>query len=425
MPSRHGLRSDEELPQGTWRPELSSTKVMSGPGDSEAKVSRLGEQVMRIRTARGWSQRQLADRSGVSSSTVSRLERGARQSASIVVAKQLAIGLECPVEDLIGALDLSGSPGPKRGGELLALQRALVATAAEAPPVGAERWRQTLADAGRVRELRQTCEYVRAMQLAAACMPTLKGAAWSQHRSEALGALAHLYFDVVLAARAIGELSTAWLAARECRDVAVATDDLLIKIAAAFASAQVALALDAPDQALRLVAAHLAGDKFDSPEVAALRGQVNLTAALSATRLADRDQADRRLRAAETYIPRAMGHADVFAVSFGATNVLQWRMSIALEAGDLARAADAVRSIDPSAISSMSRLTAYRVDLARLYAATGRDSLAIRMLIRAYGVAPEYCARNRAFNKTLAELIRRVSNDHDNARLRFLQASLR
>jgi transcriptional regulator with XRE-family HTH domain len=371
-------------------------------------ASALGERLATARQARGWSQRQLAVRSGVSSSTVSRLELGSRRSASISVAKQLADGLGCPVEDLIGFEPATATP-PATGvidPLLLDLQRAIVSTGVDRHSSEPERWTQTDADIARVSELRRACDYRQAARLASLCLTSAHAAIHGPHRAEALPALAHLYFDIAFVTRTLGDASTAWVAADRSLRLSSQAGDRVGAGAAAFAIAHVALTLRAPERALDTTAEALAGTPPDSPDGVAITGMLHLTAAMASSRLtpADDSGVEKHIMSAIERLDAAAGHHDRFNLHFGPTNVRQWQMAIALDAGDHAGAAAALAQIDPAAITSLSRLCAYNIDLARLYAVTGRGDYAVRMLLRAHTLAPQYCAHSPAASATIRAL---------------------
>ena len=61
----------------------------------------LGRNVARLRVARGWSQSELARRSGVSQTFISSLEGGRRQGAEVNVAAALARALGVTVDELV------------------------------------------------------------------------------------------------------------------------------------------------------------------------------------------------------------------------------------------------------------------------------------------------------------------------------------
>ena len=64
-------------------------------------MSSVGENLRTLRAARGLTQKQLADSSGVPQSTISQLETGQRDNATLATLHAVAKGLGCPVEDLV------------------------------------------------------------------------------------------------------------------------------------------------------------------------------------------------------------------------------------------------------------------------------------------------------------------------------------
>ena len=69
---------------------------------------RLGAKIKALREAKGWSQEEYADRSGLHRTYVSGIERGVR-NPTLTVLEKLAKGLEAPLPDLL-ALE----PAPAR-----------------------------------------------------------------------------------------------------------------------------------------------------------------------------------------------------------------------------------------------------------------------------------------------------------------------
>ena len=63
---------------------------------------RLGEKIQRLRTARGLTQTELAERAGVSQAIISRLESKVRHNVNADVLKGLAKALGCTTDYLVG-----------------------------------------------------------------------------------------------------------------------------------------------------------------------------------------------------------------------------------------------------------------------------------------------------------------------------------
>ena len=62
----------------------------------------IGERIQRLRTQRGLSQADLAERSGVGQSLLSRIERGSRPNPTADILRRLAKTLGCTTDYLVG-----------------------------------------------------------------------------------------------------------------------------------------------------------------------------------------------------------------------------------------------------------------------------------------------------------------------------------
>ena len=162
-----------------------------------------------------------------------------------------------------------------------------------------------------------------------------------------------------------------------------------------------------------------------SPEHAAIVGMLYLTGALAANRLRppDRPAVTSYLASARAMLPLARGGIDEYGLMFNAVNVWQWRLALALESHDIRTAEDALAHIDARDIHTVPRLAAYYVDLARFYSETSRDTQAVRMLLLANQIAPEYRAHHSGVWAVIAQIGRRNSSALVSAQLRRLQAN--
>ncbi len=98
----------KEAPGSSTRREESLTAIPGehtrGPG--EKPVRKLGERLRALRNERGWTLDELSERSGVSRSTLSKIER-AEASPTYDVIQRLAHGFQLDVPEFFG-------PGPRR-----------------------------------------------------------------------------------------------------------------------------------------------------------------------------------------------------------------------------------------------------------------------------------------------------------------------
>ncbi len=62
----------------------------------------IGRVVRRLRSAKGWTQRALAERAGVTDAYIAMLETGVRQNPSLRLLRRLAKALGVPAAELLG-----------------------------------------------------------------------------------------------------------------------------------------------------------------------------------------------------------------------------------------------------------------------------------------------------------------------------------
>jgi transcriptional regulator with XRE-family HTH domain len=351
--------------------------------------------VRTLRLSNGWSQRQLAGYAGLSSSTVSRIERGLRSADNRHVAERLAHALGCSVGDLTGAQSFSRAHACDTA--CAQLLQALVATSLDDVAHGLPWHLSSLtAAAEQVRVLRDRCAYAAAARAAAGCMAKAHVLAGRSSRDQRLRILVRLCFDAAVCAASLGHGATAWIAADRCRAAAAMGREPALRDGSAYARARVALCEGAPGQASRLAHAVLAGSSEvpQNPERAAAHGMLHLTVALAAMRAkpADAAHADEHLsraaRVAGTLAACEGPGRDTLGLAFNSATVALVRLVAALDAGDLRAAAGAERQIAP-ALLSVHRQAVYQVTSARLRHELGRNDDAVRSLAHAERLAPE------------------------------------
>lgn len=84
----------------TPRPGVIVSSVDSGRDGSEDPRLRFGKRLAMLRRARGWTQQDLADRSGINRTYISALEHGERNIGLLNLAR-LAEALEVPAVELL------------------------------------------------------------------------------------------------------------------------------------------------------------------------------------------------------------------------------------------------------------------------------------------------------------------------------------
>ena len=351
--------------------------------------------VRMLRLSNGWSQRQLAGYAGLSSSTVSRIERGLRSADNRHVAERLAHALGCSVTELTGAEPVSRARACDAA--CLKLRQSLVATSLDeiAPSVP---WHlgRLIAAAEQVRALRDRCAYAAAARAAAECLVRAHALPARRTRGQRLSILARLCFDAAFAVNSLGDGGTAWIAADRCMAAAAMAGEPTLRDGSVYARARVALSEDAPGRASRLAHAVLENNPglAQNPDRAAAHGMLHLTAAFSAVRgnPADVVHADEHLSGAADVAYRlaesATSGSDPLGLDFNSATVALSRLIVALDVGDLQAATSAEREVAP-AVLTLHRQAVYHVTIARLMCALGRSDDAVQSLGRAQRLAPE------------------------------------
>jgi hypothetical protein len=106
------------------------------------------------------------------------------------------------------------------------------------------------------------------------------------------------------------------------------------------------------------------------------------------------------------------GEGNALYFGFGPSNVGVWRMSVALEAGDYAEAATIGETVDPAALPSPTRLSAYYREYGRALARLPKQrDRAVLMLREAEKISPARIHRHPFMRSILAELLVKAQRD--------------
>jgi transcriptional regulator with XRE-family HTH domain len=181
--------------------------------------------------------------------------------------------------------------------------------------------------------------------------------------------------------KALGYRDLAWVAADRADRAALALGDEVWRGAAAFAMAHCRSTLDF-SRAFRTIGRtadrvepHI-GDDRRAQEV---YGMLRLSAALACQVNGNHAGADANAREAERIAVRTGEHADAWQW-FGPSNVGVWRATLAVEAGEPARALEYASRVVPEALPSRIRRASLEIEKARAYAMLDRPREASRHL---------------------------------------------
>lgn len=113
------------------------------------------------------------------------------------------------------------------------------------------------------------------------------------------------------------------------------------------------------------------------------------------------------------------GQGNAYWLGFGPTNVGVWRMSVALEARDFARAVAIAEGLRPELLPTATRRATYWANYGRALARiSGREGDAIRALRKAELISPARVQRHPLVREVLAELVTRSRRDAVGSELR-------
>jgi transcriptional regulator with XRE-family HTH domain len=371
----------------------------------------IGRRLRQIRHARAKSRSVVAGLAGISTSYLSMLERGERalDRRSLIVA--LADALEVAPTEITGVgVTTPGEVAEDRS--LNDVRLALVAVAMDEPrgqvmPVEALAARVTA-----ILEAQRDCRYAEVGQ----SLPTLirdlhttleAGRAGRAERAVLrLLTLTHVQGAQAWLMDIGAPIDLAWQAAMLGRRAAERLDEPLTHGVSAFGTAFGLLGTGAFDLAASTLAAPTVGT--GTTEAMQVAGMLALTSSLVAA--AQGNQAARTA---------AMDHADELAgrtgdgnamwFGFGPSNVGVWRMSVALEAGEHAEAARIAATVDPNALPSPTRRSAYWREYGRALARLPRrHDEAVLMLRRAEQISPARIHRHPFMRSIIAELLART-----------------
>ncbi len=379
----------------------------------------IGRQLRLIRRSRGKSQQVVADRAGISKGYLSRLESGERalDRRSLIVA--LANALEVAPTELT-EFAMPGVSGPGFGPDVDRVRVALLAVGRGAP-VGEVAAPEVLrARVAALLDDQQSCRHDRV----GIALPRLIG---DVHATVAAGVdgpgvaeaavLLHVQGTQAWLRDVGGPLDLGWQAATIAQREAQRIDDVALLGMAAFGTGHGLLAAGAFDLAARQL--HTATTAVPTTTVGGMQlaGMLAFTSSLLNAARRDPAEAAAALATAAELADRT-GEANAWWFGFGPTNVGVWRMAVALEAGDHARAAATAEGLDPRLIPSPQRQAAYWSDYGRALARLrGRTDAAVAALRQAEAISPARL-RHPWVRETLSELVSRSRRDAAGRELR-------
>ncbi|MEV6514037.1 helix-turn-helix transcriptional regulator [Streptomyces sp. NPDC051642] len=364
----------------------------------------LGDRLVRLRRLADLTQEGLAEKSGVSSDVIKRLEQKRKHSARLPTLHALAQGLGVELTSLLGDPPGVPSTGDADPPQLVAVRRAIMPPLFAPPPEpnGAERLtvpllRQEIADAwtlyhgadfGRLMEVLPGV--INDARFVAAVGNADERAAGQAALGKALQLAGHLTIRLGKTDLALSALERAMNAAEQSSDPLLAP---MVSNSVAW-NYQRQNRLDDAENLAVYAADHVERDHIDTAEGVRVWGGLLMSAATSAARLGDYDTANDMMTTAEkatnrlaTLPPPANGR---MVSVFSRSSVRIERVRLAVQHARPEEAIRLAKGMRLSADTPPSWRTWLLLDVARAHTDLGNAEGAVKALTRLHEIAPAW-----------------------------------
>lgn len=389
--------------------------------DTSSEPHGIGVEVRRLRKWRGMTLDALAGQAGLTKGYLSRVENGHVALERRTTLAKIAGALRVSVADLTGYHYISDRADSDAHSAIPDIRLALSSSTLEVPHGRPSRPIEALvAEADRLAALRAKCRDVEVGHALPALLTDLHAAATidNNDRLPALRSLVQATNSTTHLLKTLGAVDLALIASDRGYQAAVQLDDPLYVAASNYVRAQALIGLGAYQRADAVARQSVEMLTPDSPAANEVYGiNVLATAFCGAQFGVDPEEALREAQgAAERF-----ESTNVFWLNFSRSNVNQWRLAIALEAGEHAKAAEIAEQIDPDEIPSTSRRLIFFIDHARaLHALRGRDDQVVQLLRQAEKLGATRARNNIWGREIVAEMLFRSRRDAGGRELRGL-----
>jgi transcriptional regulator with XRE-family HTH domain len=338
----------------------------------------MGYRVARWRDLAGLSQRQLAERVGVSREYISMIESGRRPVSTRRLLADLAHALG------VSVADLTGQPvQPRNGAELVlyslapAVRRAL--DGEDDPPERIRPLAEVAADVDRSLALHMAADWDALADLLPRLLTETAALPGDQ------GRLLHVR-AIESASRTVNNAGYTDLARRcadQAADMAAGVGEPVHIAAVTWSLALAALLGGSARCALAVAEAGaeaLQTSGSDDPDAVGIAGMLHLAGALSAAAAGQPARAGDHLAEAAELATHSVG--DPWRLEFGPPNVQVWEVAVACELGEWGRAAELAAAVDTTRLRTPDRVSKLHVDAGRGWYGTGdRDRATSELLV--------------------------------------------
>src|SRR5215475_6999471 len=374
----------------------------------------IGDRVRRLRIERlpRLTQRELAERAGVSVELVSKLEQGVRQSARLATLTKIARALDVDIADLVSRpvrVDVSGGEGD---GGVLAVRRAIVSLSdADAEPAPVE-------DLQKAVTLAWGHYWSNRFDMLAGMLPELIGAARATVRQAGTPAAHSVMSDVYRIAGAmladpLGKVDLGYLAMERAVAAAEQSGDVLRRaVVQGWMSWLLTFHAGSAAEALRLAVREADAVepkmKGASPERVSVWGTLLGFAAIAAARDDNASEADDLISLSEVAATRldGMGWSQSLygQAPFGIPRVILQMTDVAVVTGRPGRALTVARRMPPDADMTLSNRAWNLADKAFAYTELGKIREAESTLTFIRRLAPNWMLYQSYARRVVAEL---------------------
>lgn len=368
----------------------------------------IGARIRELRVGRDprLTQRELAERAGVSVETISKLEQGAKQSARLTSLNKLARALDVDVSDLVSRPVRVDAPADDEPGGFLAIRRAITTTIVDGEPAGDR-------ELGRAGTVAWGSYWTSRFGDLAGLLPGFISAGRAAVRDTgspaAHVALSDAYHIAASMLVHLDKVDLGFLAMERAIGAAERSDDPLLR--SALQGSMAWLVMHHPDnlaEARQLAVAE--ADAIEpriraaSPEQVAVWGALLCRAATIAAREEHRGMADDLANLAEVAATRLDGMGWTGTVyghaPFGQALVVMRMTEIAVVTGRPARALAVARKMLPDAPMTLAERARHLADQAYAYTTLGKAGEAERTLRTIERVAPQWM-RYQSYPRTI------------------------
>lgn len=383
----------------------------------------IGERIATRRKLLGYSVRHAADRAGLAPSTWSRIERGLASADNRFILAKLAEALKCSVHDLTGQpAEPTDRGSAETSGAVYETIRAVIESDLRCPPmVEPLDLSAMLAELDLVDDLRARCDYSGAAGRLPRLIRSLHASAQGPQRPDTLRALVLATDTASLVVRCGGQPAAAALVAERAQQAAEALEEPVMLGLAAWSRSHAAAGCGLYERGGTIAQQAVTDLQPHLGETNALEmyGALLLQRAFAAFAIGDNSLGDACLAEAEEVAVRT-GDSPALKLMFGPTDIRFWRIAIETDGGDPGEAVKIARDTNPLAIPRVSRQASFYADTGRALARLGRDQEAVRMLVTAERLAPQYVRNSPVAAETARALLDRARRNAAGVELRGL-----